>query len=198
MIRDRAELYLQIFPLRVIDQKYITRCKNNPRQRMKLSNSATLLAISTYIHRLGGPAVSDLRVHLHCAYREEKVELPLSMTAAEFLFISNQGTEGEVHYSFVEMVVNPLPVPVCRHAPPMNQPPKLRGRELNHAFPLQLGEVSHSCRITIPLSVSAVPLLPDLRSGGNFSLFAQTERLPPDKDSFISLRKELEIELQAK
>jgi hypothetical protein len=97
-----AELYIQITPLRTSDYKRITHSKTQAILRLKVSASARLSAISSYVHGLGGAESANCTVSLHVPYREEVLQLPLTMTISEFRFISNQTGEGDLRYSFVE------------------------------------------------------------------------------------------------
>ena len=90
MHQDKAELYVRIVPFTNADHKRIQRNKNNPLQRIKVSNNTTLYTISSYIH--GQASSSDqnqLSVSLHVPFSNKCVQLPLSMSVADFLLITN-------------------------------------------------------------------------------------------------------------
>ena len=130
MHEDKAELYVQIVPLLNADHKRIARNKSNPLQRIKVSNNTTLYVIASYIHRLAGPDAQDTVVALHVPYGKDSIQLPLSMTAAEFLLITNQERQGDLMYSFVAPPEPPrarLPPPKLRKekpaAPAVTYPP---------------------------------------------------------------------------
>ena len=101
MHQDKAELYVRIVPFTNADHKRIQRNKNNPLQRIKVSNNTTLYTISSYIH--GQASSSDqnqLSVSLHVPFSNKCVQLPLSMSVADFLLITNQVKQGELRYRF--------------------------------------------------------------------------------------------------
>jgi hypothetical protein len=114
-MRDSTpELYVQLQPLCDADYQRISKTKHTPVQRVKVSQRTLLATIANYVQRLVG---TDL-VSLHAPYRSDSVQVPLSMSVAEFLFITNQREQAELRYSFGE-----------RRAPAdAHQPPKLRGR----------------------------------------------------------------------
>ena len=101
MHQDKAELYVQIVPLTNADHKKISRNKNNPLQRIKVSNNTTLMTISSYIQRLtSANAQNHLTVSLHVPFKTGCVQLPLSMSVADFLLITSQEKQGELRYKF--------------------------------------------------------------------------------------------------
>lgn len=101
MHQDKAELYVRIVPFTNADHKRISRNKNNPLQRIKVSNNTTLYTISSYIHGQASSAdQSQLSVSLHVPFSNKCVQLPLSMSVADFLLITNQVKQGELRYRF--------------------------------------------------------------------------------------------------
>lgn len=101
MHQDKAELYVRIVPFTNADHKRISRNKNNPLQRIKVSNNTTLYTISSYIHgQASGPDQKLLSVSLHVPFSNKCVQLPLSMSVADFLLITNQVKQGELRYRF--------------------------------------------------------------------------------------------------
>lgn len=201
---DKAEVYIQIFPLWNSDHKRIYRNKSNPVQRIKVSNNTTLYVIASYIHRLAGPDARDTTVCLYVRYGAEAIQLPLSITTAEFLLMTDQDKQGEIRYSFVsqappEPIRKPLPPPKLRKEKPKVPPVP--------AYPEPVEKKVEKSPI-IPLAESPNPLLYT-----GFSLFSNSFGVfPPTLDSAgfdksagppggtISLRKELEqiLSLQSK
>lgn len=101
MHQDKAELYVRIVPFTNADHKRISRNKNNPLQRIKVSNNTTLYTISSYIHgQASSSDQSQLSVSLHVPFSNKCVQLPLSMSVADFLLITNQVKQGELRYRF--------------------------------------------------------------------------------------------------
>jgi hypothetical protein len=98
----KGDLYIQIVPLKNSDHKRIAHHKCNPLQRIKVSESTTLRTITNYIKRLASPESDSTTVSLHVNYHNEPLQLPLALSVAEYLTITNQGSEGEVRYSFAE------------------------------------------------------------------------------------------------
>ena len=201
MHEDKAEVYVQIVPLLNSDHKRIYQNKNNPVQRIKVSNNTSLLVIASYIHRLAGADASSTTVALYIPYGTESIRLPLSIKTAEFLLMTNQGKEGKVMYSFVTQAP---PVP---KRPPV-PPPKLRKEKPRVPAVAAYPEPIEKKPPAIPLADSPCPLI---HSG--FSLFSNSFGVfPPTLDSIgfeksggatggtISLRKGLEqiLNLQSK
>ncbi|OHT02957.1 hypothetical protein TRFO_29769 [Tritrichomonas foetus] len=101
MHQDKAELYVQIVPLTNADHKKISRNKNNPLQRIKVLNNTTLHTIASYIKRLTATSnQSQFSVSLHVPFKGGCVQLPLSMSVADFLLITSQEIQGELRYKF--------------------------------------------------------------------------------------------------
>jgi hypothetical protein len=196
-MEPRAELYLHLIPLKNTDHKRVSRQKNNPLQRIKVSDNATLRTITSYLIRLANAESNNTAVTLYTTYRGEPVQVPLSMSVAEFLLITNQAGQGEVRYSFSEIqpkVDARIAVPTAQARPPPERP--------RYPPPQGLG------RLAPPLPVDSFG--PDFHTG--FSLFSNsfggflpsldsgTLGQPTDvKDAdTISLRKNLELEIQRK
>jgi hypothetical protein len=136
MSASKPEFFLQTVPLKNSDHKRITSHKNNPLQRIKVSDNTTLFAISLYIKRLAGAEFDGTPVYLYANYHNEPLQLPLSLSVREYLIITNQGTIGEVRYSF-SSGKNESDVPT----PPVGlQPEDIRSRPLPKA------------RIQVPIS----------------------------------------------
>ena len=201
MNEDKAERYVQIVPLLNADHKRIARNKSNPLQRIKVSNSMSLSVIAAYIHRLAGPDAQETVVSLHVPYGEDSIQLPLSMTAAEFLLITNQDRQGELMYSFV---TPPPPEPPRARLPP----PKLRKEKPPPAVPTYPGPPPESRMMPPfepppPRPVMTDSINPLIHTG--FSIFSNSFGIfPPTLDSVgfdkgsesqggsVSLRKGLE------
>ena len=198
---------MQIVPLLNADHKRISRNKSNPLQRIKVSNSTSLFTIASYIHHLAGADARDSVVALYVPYGKDSIRMPLSMTAAEFLLITNQQRQGELRYSFLSQKP---PEPAPRSQLP---PPKLRKEKpkpepvVNYPPPI---DPKVDKTPTIPVTDSINPLL---HTG--LSLFSNSFGLhfPPTMDSVgfdrgndslvtgpVSLRKGLEqiLSLQSK
>jgi hypothetical protein len=118
-----AELHLQLQPLGLADQQRVAQTKHAPVQRIKVSQRTSLTTIAGYVQRIAG---ADPRcfVSLHAPYHTETVQLPLSISVAEFLFITNQRGQGELRYAFSEQAIVP------DRQVELHRPPKLRGRKI--------------------------------------------------------------------
>jgi hypothetical protein len=124
------------------------------------------------------------------------IEVPLSMNVSEIMYITGQNAQGELKYSFSE---KPPQLP----PPPMipSQPPKLRGKVITRPPDI------HKPPVLIPFTDRPPPLFP-----GGFPVFSNSvASFPPSLDltlartlqtgrgtgdEFISLRKNLEIEIR--
>jgi hypothetical protein len=186
------ELYIKMSPLRSCDHRQISRYKHNPLQRIKVSNATKLLTVASYLQRL---AITNTPVVLHAPYRSGNVQVPLSMSVAELLFITNQHDTCELRYSFIDsVVISPPSVDI-------HQPPKLRHRQTYPSptpkpiekFPVLSIPFSDSIEsINSGLSLFSNSFPPSLDS--RWLLHAKDAKEPPVAD-VISLRKNLELEI---
>jgi hypothetical protein len=181
------ELYVQVVPLKPSDQKRLS--KNNHHQRIKVSNRATLATLARYVQRL---ADSDSAVSLHAPYGSGTVEMPLSISVAEFFYITNQHGEGELRYSFR---------PDTSPAVTIHQPVKLRRKTPEQSsypppppvIPLSdsIGGLMQSGFLIFSNSFGIFPPSPDalgLRHG-------LTDGQGMRGDDALSLRQNLELEI---
>ncbi|OHT00422.1 hypothetical protein TRFO_32927 [Tritrichomonas foetus] len=155
MHQDKAELYVQIVPLTNADHKKISRNKNNPLQRIKVSNNTTLLTIASYIQRLtGASSQSQFSVSLHVPFKNACVQLPLSMSVADFLLITSQEKQGELRYKFSKVEERrPPPPPVASST----------------AVPEQISKSIHQ----------PTQLLPPVQKAANITNTKMQEKQPP-------------------
>jgi hypothetical protein len=100
---------MRIAPLKDADQRRISRNKSLAFQRVKVSSHAPLSAISSYIHNLASWDPSPITVRLYVPFRDGNVQVPVTMTVAEILHITNQEDEGELRYSFIDLEPAPTP-----------------------------------------------------------------------------------------
>jgi hypothetical protein len=123
MCDPTPELYVQLQPLTPADQRHLTKSRNMPLQRMKVSHFTTLATLASHIQRLAGSEPAP-PVSLYTPYRTGAVQLPLSMSVAELCFITNQREQADIRYSFQGRREPPPPVD-------LHIPPKLRGRKVS-------------------------------------------------------------------
>jgi hypothetical protein len=179
------ELHIRMSPLRSCDHRQISGSKHNPLQRIKVSNATSLSTVANYLQRL---AITNTPVLLHAPYRSGTVQVPLSMSVAELIFITNQRDTCELHYSFADSKL------VSPPAIDLHQPPKLRHRQ-TYPHP------------TPKLPVLSIPFSDSIESiNCGLSLFSNSfppsideqwllhAKAPPMTD-VLSLRKNLELEI---
>ena len=99
MNEGNGEQYIKILPLKNVDHKRITRNKNNPLQRIKVSNNTHLYSISNYIQHLANVDSNNFNVCLYAPHPNSCVQLPLSLSISEYLLITEQG---EIRYTFID------------------------------------------------------------------------------------------------
>jgi hypothetical protein len=184
------ELDIRMSPLRSCDHRQISCSKHNPLQRIKVSNATMLLTVANSLQRL---AMTNTPVTLHAPYRSGTVQVPLSMSVAELMFITNQRDTCELRYSFADSVlISPPPVDV-------HHPPKLRHRP-THPSPTPIEEFPV---ISIPFSDSIESINTGLSLfsstfpqsfDGRWLLHSNNTKVPPIAD-VLSLRKNLELEI---
>jgi hypothetical protein len=179
------ELYVQVVPLNLSDQKRLS--KNNHHQRIKVSNGATLATLASYVQRL---ADSDSSVSLHAPYGNGTIQMPLSISVAEFFYITNQHGEGELRYSFkpdtspAMATHHPMKLP-RRTADQPNYPPPLPVIPLSDS----IGGLMHSGFSIFSNSFGVFPTSPDALKHGIID--GQGVRA----DDSLSLRQNLELEI---
>jgi hypothetical protein len=98
----KNEVYIQIVPLKNADHKRVIQNKSNPLQRVKVSTGTCLSTLASYVHKLAGSDSQEVTIELLVPYGDDSVQVPLSWTAAEFLLITNQESEGELRYTFAD------------------------------------------------------------------------------------------------
>jgi hypothetical protein len=198
----RRELSLQIVPLKNADHKRVSRHKNNPLQRIKVSDRTSLLTIAGYIRRLAGAEADGAPVALYASYRGEPLQVPLSMSVGQYLIVTNQDGHGEVRYAFADARPGagaPAARPRPRQEPlpelPRYPPPPLLGR----ARPLAPPPL-HPADSFAAIFHSGFSLLSNSFGGFLPSIDAGPPGQAADGkvDDAISLRQNLEIEIQRK
>jgi hypothetical protein len=225
MCDDNVELFLQVIPLKNSDHKRISRNKNNPLQRIRVSPNTSLATITSYIRRLAGPESDESDITLHASYLTETVQLPLTMTVAELLLVTHQNAQAEVRYGFVDKrwpPARPQPAPSSVHFLPdvlvAHRPPRLRpprpGQPSDQPKVFHIDPPAPHVRYPAP-SFRGVPqmdsMTPMFHSG--FSLFSNSFGIYPTSigtqhagqevdasgtsadDNSISLRRNLEMEI---
>jgi hypothetical protein len=210
MADPRPELYIQIVPLKNSDHKRVTRHKSNPLQRIKVSDNTTLLTITSYIKRLAGAESDGTSVSLYANYHNEPLQLPLSLSVAEYLIITNQTDQGELRYSFAGGVqqsavrfqsegTRPRPLPEVRIAVPRDDGPRYPPPSIGRFGAFQMpgpaiGDASYGSLFHTGFSVFS-------NSFGNFSpsidvnTAHQLGEARGSGDDPISLRRNLEMEI---
>jgi hypothetical protein len=218
MCEDKGELFLQVIPLKNSDHKRISRNKNNPLQRIRVSPSTSLATITSYVRRLAGPESDESDITLHAPYLTETVQLPLTMTVAELLLVTHQNSQAEVRYGFVDKFCPPT-APSSVHFLPgafvVQTAPRLRPPKSAHLSDQpNMFNLDAQVRFPVP-SFRGVPqidsITPMFPSG--FSLFSNSFGIYPTSidtqhageaadagstsagDNSISLRRNLEMEI---
>jgi hypothetical protein len=182
----------------------VTKAKHNPVQRIKVSQRTLLGAIANYVQRLAGPDM-NYPISLHATYRTETVQLPLSLSIAEFFFFTNQRGQADLRYTFSDRISG------ANRQSELRQPPKLRGRknqelqtpnvvmypsplhEKASSIPQPVGGVFHS---GLSLFSNSFGFLPSSMDGlGAKSDGAKSESEQSTTEDVVSLRKGLEAEL---
>jgi hypothetical protein len=195
MCEAASELYVQLQPLTAADQRCLTKGRQMPLQRLKVSHLTTLATLAAHIQRLGSNEQSA-PVSLYAPYRADAVQLPLSMSVAELCFIANQRGQADIRYSFQGRRGPPPPTD-------LHQPPKLRGRKI-------LCEGPTLVKYPPPSPARPSVFSPGMRAAARprFSLFSDSFGYPPSQESAptavrweaaqapaeepLSLRKELQ------
>jgi hypothetical protein len=153
---DKGDVYLQIVPLEMMDQKRISQNKGNPFQRIRLAVHTKLSSLASLIARFGQADFQTMSVKLFATYGTDSVQVPLSWTVAEYLFITGQSKQGQVHYSFEEIKAGNVHAMqgACQNMAGEQAvqgiaanmlPPKLRGQKLPPA-PLS-NRVEPGCKV---------------------------------------------------
>jgi hypothetical protein len=175
MSAPTPELYIHIVPLWSTDHRHLSRKKDNPFQRIKVSNAMTLQTVATYIQRL---AATTSHVTLHAPYRGGAVQVPLSMSVAEFLFITNQRDTCELRYSLADEEPVPAPPP----DPHRNYPPPIPKMEKSPLIQIPisdsipgLGHPIFSSSLPPSLDVRWLPRSPDAAPDDLLSLCRRLE-----------------------
>jgi hypothetical protein len=184
----KAEVYIQIGPLNQPDHKRITRNKNSPLQRIKVSSCAQLSTIAQYVRQQAGLEADGIVINLYVPYHiSDTVRLPLTMSVAELIAITNQEQEANMLYSFAEAPSRSVTVPVPQ-VPLPSARPKPDPTQCSYCWPFT--STGDDWSFQFSNSFGGRPLSMGLASHGG--MFAQVT----DTDDQISLKTHLEPEIE--
>jgi hypothetical protein len=199
---SNPDLYIHIVPLKNSDHKRVSRSKNNPLQRIKVSDNTTLHTIASYVKRIAGAESDNTYVTLYTTYHNEPLQVPLSLSVLQYILLTSQGEQCEVRYAFTE---RPMDAPV---AAPTFQPSFAPRQEAHARYPPpSLGRFeTFTPGLVHPIDSfgavfhSGFSLFSNSFGGFPMSLDPATVHQPAEAkgEDAISLRKNLEMEIQRK